>query len=230
MCRGAKALVLSILIPLIACTEQQAEPQQSNLRIYLARHGETDWNVQRRLQGGTDTELNDTGRSQARELARRLAGIQLDAIYSSQLQRSKKTAASVAGDRPFESLAELNEQSLGKFEGVYLDGRDPELELEFDHRYADPDDTLDGGESVNQHLARVERALELIRSRHPSGQVLVVGHGGTNDQILRSLLDLTAGQAGEIHQDNSELYLIELAPQGEPRLWKYISPGNLHEL
>jgi broad specificity phosphatase PhoE len=226
-----RILVVMMFIPVFGCRQGPEEPPSAEtLRIYLARHGQTDWNAERRLQGSTATELNETGRRQAAELAARLDGIALDAIYSSRLRRSRDTAQVVAGDRRVESLAELNEQQLGEFEGAYLDGRDPEVVTEFERRSADPNDTMGGGESIEQHLARVEKALEQIRGRHPSGQILIVGHGGTNSQILRALLGLSFEEAGEISQANSELYLIELSPDRDPRLWKLIPAENLNEL
>lgn len=220
-----------MFIPVLGCRQPPEDPPSAdNLRIYLARHGQTDWNAERRLQGSTDIELNDTGRRQAAELAARLEGVELDAIYSSQLRRSRDTALVVAGGREVTSLAELNEQQLGEFEGVYLGGRDPQAVAEFDRRSADPNDTMGGGESIEQHLARVQIALDQIRGRHPGGQILIVGHGGTNTQILRSLLDLSFEEAGEISQSNSELYLVELSPARDPRLWKLIPSENLDEL
>ena len=197
------------------------------LRIYLARHGQTDWNAVRRLQGGTDVPLNDTGRQQARDLAAKLAGVPLDAVYSSGLQRSVETARIAAGDRPVESLPLLNEQSLGSFEGKRLDGSDPEGAAEWKRRSANPDDSLDGGESVNQHFARVQQALALLRSRHPSGSILVVGHGGTNALLLRALLALSAQETEQIHQDNSEVYLIEVPRADPPVVWKQIPRDHL---
>ena len=174
------------------------------LRIYVARHGQTDSNVEHRLQGATDVPLNETGRRQARELASRLAGVTLDAIYSSTLQRSRQTAEALKGRAPLEALAGLNEQSLGAFEGLYLDGREPRREAEFERRRADPDDRLDGGESANQHFARVKAAVQTIRDRHPRGSVLIVAHGGTN--------------------------VKEVYPSRPPTLWKLIPPDRLKEL
>jgi len=200
------------------------------LRIYVARHGQTDSNVAHRLQGGTDVPLNETGRRQAAELAARLAGVPLDRIYSSALQRSRQTAEALKGRAPLEALAGLNEQSLGAFEGLYLDGRDPQREAEFERRRADPDDRLDGGESANQHFARVKAAVQTIRDRHPRGSVLIVGHGGTNVKVLRALLGLTAEQASAIQQANDELYMVEVYPSQPATLWKLVSPDRLKEL
>jgi broad specificity phosphatase PhoE len=230
MRRNVLRLLCAVPLLMMACGEAREDEAPGTLRIYLARHGQTEWNAERRLQGNTDTELNETGRRQAAELAARLEGVSLDSIYSSALRRSRATAEIVAGSAPVESLPELNEQALGKFEGVYLDGRDPEGEAEFRRRIDLPDDTLDGGESENQHLARVRRALEQIRAAHPSGRILIVGHGGTNKMALRALLDLTVEEVQGIHQANDELYVIEFLPGVDPRVWKYIPRTALGEL
>jgi 2,3-bisphosphoglycerate-dependent phosphoglycerate mutase len=211
-------------------TTQTNRTQKGILRIYLARHGQTDWNLQKRLQGFKDVPLNATGKKQAEELKQKLEGIPVDAIYSSALQRSRETAQIVAGNGVVISLPELNEQFLGKFEGAYLDGRDPKMEAEYDKRSADPNDTLDGGESNNQHYARVKAGLEKILKEHPQGTILIVGHGGTNVLIMRALLNLTAEQADGIHQANDELYLIELFPDRDPMMWKQVPMNNLDQL
>jgi probable phosphoglycerate mutase len=222
-----------VLLALPGCAHRAPAPPAppaTTLRIYLARHGQTDWNAERRLQGQTDTHLNDTGKRQAAELAEALAGVRLDAVYSSTLGRSRETAEVVRGDVPLTSLAELCEQRLGKFEGLRLAGSDSSAVAEFRRRSGDPDDALDGGESSNQFLARAGKAVETMRSRHPSGSILVVGHGGTNQMILRLLLDLTAEQAESIRQANDELYLIEIEPGYPARLWKHIMATNLGDL
>ena len=86
--------------------------------IYIARHGETDWNLQHRLQGWTDIALNETGRRQAQDLAERLTGVHLDHIYTSELGRSRETAAALLGHAQVTALVELNERNMGQYEGV----------------------------------------------------------------------------------------------------------------
>jgi len=194
------------------------------LRIYLARHGETDWNVERRLQGCTDTALNATGRQQAAKLAERLKGIHLDAIYSSTLTRSRDTAEIARGQVPLKSMAGLSERCLGKFEGKWLDRRrDPATAQEYPKRSREPDDELDGGESLNHFYARVRGVIENIRSQHASGAILIVGHTVTNQLILRAIFGLTLEQAISIAQPNDGLYLIALDAGNPARLWKMIT-------
>lgn len=200
------------------------------LRVYLARHGQTEWNAMGRMQGQRDIPLNENGRAQARELARKLEGVPLDAIYSSALQRSRQTAEALQGRAPIEALAGLNEQSLGAFEGLGRDERDGERRQAFERRQQNPDDPLDGGESTNQHFTRVEATVRRIRDKHPRGSILIVGHGGTNLMVLRALLGLSADEAARVEQANDEVYLVELRPGQRPALWKLIPQDRLNEL
>jgi broad specificity phosphatase PhoE len=217
-----------MLVPALA----QAGPQ-AVLRIYIARHGQTDWNVAHRLQGDTDTHLNATGREQAAALAERLTGIPFSRVYCSKLSRTRETAAILHGKAPIDSLAGLNEQRYGRFQGFRTDTSDTGAAGEWRRRSADPNDSLDGGESMLQLAARVDRVVAEIVDRHRAagGNVLIVGHGNANKMVLRALLGLSLEQASVIQQDNDELYLVELDPGHRPaRLFKLITEGNLREL
>jgi len=194
------------------------------LRIYLARHGETEWNVIGKMQGQTDIPLNAKGREQALLLRDTLRGMTIDAIYSSTLSRSRDTAKAIVSTAPLTSLDGLREQHRGKFQGAQNDNP------EFLKRNTNPDDSLDGGESLNQLTARVKTTLAQIRKEHPSGNVVIVGHTVTNQMILRVLMNLTVEQAIGITQANDELYLIELEPGSAARLWKLVREKNLGDL
>lgn len=198
------------------------------LRIYLARHGQTDWNVEGRTQGGTDIPLNATGRQQAQQLKARLAGVRLDAVYSSPLRRSRETAEIVRGQTPLFTLSGLAERRFGRFEGRLTS--DPQDGPELQRRQWIPDDSLDGGDSLNDLKERVRGALDTIRKQHPSGSILIVGHGFTNRMVLAVLMNLTIDQMRLIDQSNDELYMIELQPGTSPHLWKQITAANLKDL
>jgi broad specificity phosphatase PhoE len=198
------------------------------LRLYLARHGQTDWNVEQRMQGGTDIPLNATGRKQAAALKDHLKGVRFDAVYSSTLSRSRETAEIVRGQVPLTSLPALGERRFGKFEGLLSNA--PDTGPEFERRRWDPQDALDGGESWVAFGDRVRSAIQTIRSKHPSGSILVVGHGGTNQAILQILFNLSLDDTRAITQANDELYLIELDAAGAPRLWKLVTAANLRDL
>jgi broad specificity phosphatase PhoE len=222
--RKAIVIVVALLIAPRAASAPEAQAN-GTLRLYIARHGETDWNLQHRLQGWTDRPLNETGRRQAVELADALKGIRLDAIYSSTLSRSRDTARTVAGNTMIvKSLDGLRERNYGHYQG----GSD--TAPEYLRRLNDWTDRLDDGESLNQLLARSRDSLAQIRREHPTGNVLIVAHRITNQMLLRALLDITLEQTVKIVQDNDEVYLVEIDPGAKPRLWKLIREKNLGDL
>ena len=218
----AAALVLLVDRPLVA---QQAD----TLRVYLARHGQTDGNLNGIAQGWTDTPLNETGRQHATMLAERVRGVTLDAIYSSTLSRSRETAQTVAAGRPVQvqSLAGLREVGLGRFENVAL--TDPIMKTRPPADKRGPED----GESGAQVAARVEEAIAGIRKTHAAGTILIVGHAGANAYVMRALLGVTPeemAKMGRYVQDNDELYMIELTRGVPPRVFKFIPAGKFNEL
>jgi uncharacterized phosphatase len=147
-------------------------------RIILARHGETDWNRERRWQGHSDRPLNDTGRNQARALAAELAGEPISAVYSSDLMRSHETARIVAEQLGLDVVAVpgLRERRFGSWEGL----QDVEVERRFPGVHSPPD-----GESREEMLRRVLESLDAIAESHPGRTVLVVSHGGPIRAVLR---------------------------------------------
>ena len=88
--------------------------------VYFIRHGQTDWNVQRRFQGNLDIPLNETGRNQARQIAARFAGMHWSRIYHSPLSRAAETARIVCAQSPVEmvSVPDLREICMGDWEGM----------------------------------------------------------------------------------------------------------------
>jgi broad specificity phosphatase PhoE len=168
--------------------------------ILLARHGETDWNLERRVQGHTDRPLNETGREQALALADALAEEPLDAVYSSDLVRAHETARIVAERKGLDVVAmpELRERDFGTWEGL----TDEEIFQRFPQAHHGP---WGDAESREEMLERAEGALRRIAASHPEGQVLVITHGGP----VRALLTACNGrEAGRI--SNCVVYRIRL--------------------
>jgi broad specificity phosphatase PhoE len=148
--------------------------------LLLVRHGETDWNRERRFQGHADQPLNDAGREQARELSEALAGEQIDAVYTSDLQRARETAEILAArfDAEVVALRELREIDVGSWQGLSW----PEIEERHPdgaRRWHENGHGWEGGESYEDLGVRIVSALRDIAARHPGQRVLVVGHGGT---------------------------------------------------
>ncbi len=148
--------------------------------LLLARHGETDWNSERRVQGHTDRPLNTLGQAQARELAVQLELEPLDAVYSSDLSRAYDTALAVAEPRGLAVIrvADLRERHFGTWEGL----TDTEILERFPEASAG---RWGDGETPDEMMARVVDALSTIAARHAGGQVLVVSHGGPLRALLR---------------------------------------------
>jgi probable phosphoglycerate mutase len=148
--------------------------------ILLARHGETDWNNERRWQGHEDRPLNDVGREQARELADTLADRAIDVVYSSDLARAHETALIVA-DRlglPVEVDAGLREVDVGDWSGRVhseIEGVDPEGY----RRWQEGGKGWSGGESYEEMGERVVAAVLRLAARHPGQTLLLVTHGGS---------------------------------------------------
>lgn len=148
--------------------------------LLLVRHGETDWNLERRFQGHADPPLNETGRRQAKTLADELAGVRIDAIYTSDLVRARETAEIVAArvGAPVTPVAELREIDVGEWQGLTW----PEIEERYPEGVLSWHENGRGwhaGESYEQLARRVLKALKGIARGHPGARVLIVGHGGT---------------------------------------------------
>jgi broad specificity phosphatase PhoE len=150
--------------------------------VLLARHGETNDNREPiRVQGFTDTPLNDTGRRQAAELAERVAGKGIRSLWSSDLSRARETAEIVGariGLAP--SLDErLREAFRGRWEGHrFIDIARQEPELCAAWLRAGEDFRFPGGESLREQMDRVTASLEEIH-RIAELPALVVCHGGS---------------------------------------------------
>lgn len=164
-----------------------------NTQILFIRHGETDWNRIKRIQGHIDIPLAESGVAQAQQLGARLvqevrAGAQLDAIWSSDLLRAQQTAQPIAAalGLPVQLTEGLRERNYGAFQGHDSD----EIAERFPDEYAhwqtrDPGFAPPGGESQREFYHRVLHALEPILAMHPGGRIACVAHGGVLDCVYR---------------------------------------------
>jgi broad specificity phosphatase PhoE len=147
--------------------------------VYLARHGESDWNASNRFQGHTDRPLTDRGREQAAALAASFADTTLEAVYSSPLERAFETARIVAAAKKLEAIpvADLREVDVGGWAGLARD----EVEARFPdafRRWLEGGDGWEDGETYEQMGTRVLDAIARLAESHPAGSILVVSHGG----------------------------------------------------
>ncbi|MFJ3382862.1 MULTISPECIES: histidine phosphatase family protein [unclassified Curtobacterium] len=156
--------------------------------LYLVRHGETDWNKQRRIQGSTDIPLNDTGRAQAIETAALLARRSFDAVVASPLVRAYETGSIIAtrlGLPEPATYAGLAERSYGDAEGL----TDDEVLAQY------PDDVIPGRESRAALLGRVTETLGEIAVRFDGGVIVVATHGA----VIRSVVNAAAPGTADRH-------------------------------
>jgi broad specificity phosphatase PhoE len=148
--------------------------------ILLARHGESDWNHTKRWQGHADRPLTELGREQARVLAGHLAGTDLDAVYSSDLQRARETAEIVAATRGLDvtTVPELREVDVGSWSGLTRTEAQARFPEGFARWVAGREGWADG-ETYEELGERVVGAVRRLAADHPNGRVLVVAHGGS---------------------------------------------------
>jgi probable phosphoglycerate mutase len=192
--------------------------------LFLARHGETEWNRAGRWQGKTDIPLSDTGRAQARALAASLAGRGIVEVHASDLQRASETAQIIAGTLGISGFAvdaRLRERGFGCFEGFTREEcaqRHPEAWARY---LADRRSTPPGGEPQPEVAARVVAALtEIARApRATEGASLVISHGGT----IRTFIHEATGTAPP-PLENGALFLARWADDRFVSVTPLLSP------
>jgi probable phosphoglycerate mutase len=163
--------------------------------LCLVRHGETDWNIEQRMQGNVDLPLNARGEAQRLALGRYFSGLSAAALYSSDLMRARQTAQPIVEALLLPLvllLPALRERHFGRCEGLTM--------AEVAVRYAedasaierrDPDYAIPGGgESLRQHQLRVLDCVDRLVHDRPGQTIVIVTHGGVLDVIYRRALGL----------------------------------------
>jgi uncharacterized phosphatase len=166
-------------------------------RISLVRHGQTDWNLTRRIQGSSDIPLNDTGRAQARVTGSILKRRHWDGIFTSPLGRARETAEIIASEAGLTSptdIESLVERNYGEAEG--LTGE------QILARYPDGA-SIPGQESREDVVRRAMPALLELAERHPDSDFIVVSHGAVISSLVRKLSDHTLPPPGEVIANGS---------------------------
>lgn len=184
----------------------------SMTELWLARHGQTNWNVEGRYQGHSDEPLNATGVAQAVALAEIVEGTRLRAVYSSDLLRAYETALAVGKKfgLPVQRDTRLREVSLGLWEGMLSTDIRVQYAEHWTERQNNP---LYGrppqGESVYDLAARVWPAVDEIAARHAPGPVLIVSHGLVLATLVCRAAGLPLSQAFQNIPPNAELTMIQ---------------------
>ncbi|CAJ1944287.1 unnamed protein product [Cylindrotheca closterium] len=209
---------------------QLLPPLKANSRrIYLIRHGETDWNKEGKIQGGGyDIPLNANGQSQAKAVAKALQEIPLTVILSSTLSRAKETADILWQEHPNcqrELDGGLKEMGFGEFEGLAI--HSPELPEETKARFktigrqvnGNPEMRFPGGgESSNMVQERACKAIDTVLQKYPSAtdhpHIAVVSHGRTNKVLIASIVYGDVQKFPTIKQKNTAINVLDVDEDG----------------
>jgi alpha-ribazole phosphatase len=184
------------------------------MKLFLVRHGQTDWNLTRRFQGQSDVPLNETGRQQANALAGRLSNQSFDAIYSSDLRRAAETAGMICASKIHFGTG-LREVNFGDWEGLTYD--------EIKERYPDSLATWErnvysssppNGETLEDLEKRVQSFLNDLIQKHNDQTVLVVAHGGVLQVLVCLALKLPPEMYWQFYLSTASLSQISFYPAG----------------
>jgi alpha-ribazole phosphatase len=184
------------------------------MRLIIVRHGETVYNAQRRLTGQSDIPLNPLGEQQAAALGDYLATEQLDAIVTSDLERTRVTARAIAHNHGLhvQEDSDLRELAFGEWEGytydevLASDANRVALWRSDPTRYAPP-----GGETVAQVRDRCARALKRWQTQYPEANVVWVTHGGLIGVLLCHVLGIDLKRRWQFSHDNASISEIRLS-------------------
>lgn len=183
------------------------------MRIYLVRHGETEWNRIQRFQGRINLPLNQEGRKQAKALALALRNIPLKAIYSSPLIRALETSYFIKDFHPLTPIFEekgLMEMDLGEFDGMKVQDwaeQYPDLRNAWNENPATF--KMPGGESLKEVQTRAKETLEGITSNYSDDTtILLSSHNFVNLSILCDILKIPLNRFRELRQENAAFNII----------------------
>jgi phosphoserine phosphatase len=179
----------------------------ARLRLFVVRHGETEWVRERRFAGSRDIPLTEAGRDQCAAVARALAGTTVAAVYASPLERARASAELIAKPHglPVRIVSAFSEMTFGSWEGLTRDearARDPEAWAQW--RSAPHLLKLAGGETIPEVAERVVAGIAALQEAHDSQTVVLVSHGVVARVIVLGALGLGLDR----------LWTLDAAPAG----------------
>jgi len=184
--------------------------------VIMIRHGETDWNQLRLMQGQTDIPLNDKGIAQAQAAALALADYAPSHIYSSDLSRAAQTAriAATLLGLGVDLDARLRERHFGIIQGLTMDQFQelhPHVHAQFVKR--EPNFVIPGGESASEFHRRAILCVQEIASRHSNGTVAVISHGGVLSALLRQTFGISPAAPRNFALENASLNIFRISEE-----------------
>lgn len=192
------------------------------LRLYITRHGQTEWNIEGKMQGWADSPLTQKGKEDAKLLAKHLQDVEFDAIYSSPSPRAYDTAEIIKGSRDINVIKNelLKEINIGIWEGQTKDVLKEKYPTQYKaffeapHLYVPVD-----GESFFEVQNRMKQFLEYIKTQHQSGNLLIVTHTCALKLTLEYIKGTTMDQLWAPPKiGNASLSIVEIAEDGTMKL------------
>jgi alpha-ribazole phosphatase/probable phosphoglycerate mutase len=188
------------------------------IRLLLVRHGETEWNRQKRFQGQRDIPLNEFGRQQVSVLSRRLKNEAINARYTSDLSRAWETAKSIStinGELVMIKDSRLREMNFGEWEGLTwaeIREKDPSVMENWSKYLAEKGPP--GGETLFRFSERILKFSEEINKTHLDETVLLVAHGGTIMVLICLLLGHPIEKYWQFRIEKASISDISVYPEG----------------
>ena len=191
---------------------RQNETEGGILRLYIVRHGQTDYNLNGFFQGTSDIPLNNNGLKQAGEIASKLGGVEFAAAWHSPLSRAKVTCETIlAGRLSADADDRLKEVYFGKWEGVHRDKIKEQWPEQFEHYYSNIGDFHPpDGESLADAQERVGRFYDELRKNFHSGEILIVAHQFINALLCTYITGQDISEAWDFRAQPGEVFIIEI--------------------
>jgi broad specificity phosphatase PhoE len=198
------------------------------MRLYLVRHGQTDWNVQKRAQGHTDRPLDETGLLQAKLVGKAFLELPIERILTSDLRRAHGTAEEISRRTkvPLEITPNLRERGFGQWEGQNFAEIAIRFGFEADMTGVTRNEiTPPGGESFVEVWNRLVSVVADVRARNEN--TAIVAHGGTCSLLMAMFLDGDVSLSNAFRFSNASINELEPRPDGGLRLIRYNDISHL---
>ena len=198
------------------------------MRLYLVRHGQTDWNVQKRAQGHTDRPLDETGLQQAKQVGKAFLELPVERVLTSDLQRAHQTAHEIARRKKIdlEVMPDLRERGFGQWEGQNFAEIAIRFGFEADFKGVTRNEvTPPGGESYVEVWDRLVSVVKDVRNRNEN--TAIVAHGGTCSLLTAMFLDGDVSLSNAFRFSNASINEFEPRPDGGLRLIRYNDVSHL---
>ena len=197
----------------------------SKTQLYLIRHGETKWNIEKRCQGHTDIPLNETGLAQAEKLGHHMRDVPIDAVYASDLGRATQTGEQVARQHglPVQQREGLRERFYGEWEGLSFEQI---AEQYVDHREVRHKGGVYGIESFENLQKRLVNTLTALAERHLGQSIVAVSHGGSINAFLHWVTNGELG-TGVTRIENTSVTQFTFDESGK---WEVVEVNQVRHL